>query len=300
MLIMALMAGLIFPSAALSARPLLIYILMALMTFSLMNFSVKDLLPVRALFRPILSVFLLNYLLFGILLLGVAWVFVGSDSNMMAGFFCIAIAPPGVVIVPFSNMIKADVKYSTLAVIAGYLMLLLIMPLMVFILKIPQGNAMILIMLMSIKLVVVPLIISRVAEFQSVSKIILPHSGKVINILFALIVYTVIGLNKSIIKENFESVILPTLILGFVLFGGGYAFGKVLSLTKLKSGVKGSLELIFNVKNTGFAAVLCLTLFSEEAAIPSAALSVVLLLYLISLSIKAKRQTEKPALESIV
>ena len=158
-----------------------------------------------------------------------------------------------------------------------------------------SGNSMRVIIEMIIMLVILPLFLSRISEYPPVLNRIKPYIGKIINTLFAVIVYTVIGLNRDIIINNLDVILLPMLVLSLLLFGGGYLFRLITIRIAMQEQIRRSLELIFSVKNTGFAAVLCLALFGEKAAIPSAALSVILLIYLIWLSIKAKRQTDTPA-----
>ncbi len=75
------------------------------------------------------------------------------------------------------------------------------------------------------------------------------------------------------------------LVLVLVLFGGGMLYEYV--QLQLRSPARRiSNGLLFSVKNPGFAAVTSVTLAGERAAIPSAALSVVLLVYLLGLSLR--------------
>ena len=63
---------------------------------------------------------------------------------------------------------------------------------------------------------------------------------------------------------------------------------RTLRYRKVPAHTVKSLGLLFNVKNTGFSAVTALALLNERAALPSAALSVVLLVYLIWLSLRER------------
>lgn len=287
-LILCLIAGLLFNGFSFYLRDYLIWILAFLMTVSLSAFSVSDFVPFSRVYRRMAGAVLLSYLAFGLLLLGVALAIVPADRDMLLGFVFIALAPPGVVIVPFSTLLKADVKHAVVGVMGGYLALLVIFPLTVVLVLgrafVDYGQLLSLIGYF----ILLPFLLSRLLSLDRTRAVMNKWRASLINLSFSLIVYVVVGLNRDIIVGQIGEIVKPMLILALVLFGGGWVLEYALRKRSMPRERIKTLGLLFNVKNTGFSAVTALALLNERAALPSAALSVVLLLYLIYLSLRER------------
>lgn len=285
-LILSLVAGLFFPEGAHMLRNSLPFFLGLLMTFSFAGFSLKTLLPIRTLPNRLIGPFLINYLLFGIVLMGLALLIVGNDKELLEGFLFIALAPPGIVIVPFALMLRGDTDLASTGVIGGYLAFMLVFPLAIVFIWGEQMNLLIEVVEMVIFIILLPLFISRPLRRGAVGRWLMPRKGWLIDMGFAIIVYIIVGLNHDSFTTSVATLLKPMLVLVLVLFGGGMLYEYVQLQLRFTNARRISNGLLFSVKNTGFAAVTSVTLAGERAAIPSAALSVVLLVYLLVLSLR--------------
>lgn len=203
------------------------------------------------------------------------------DKALYIGFLMIAVAPPGVVIVPFAVRMKSDINYAALGVVGAYLFTIILFPLTLFLLGV-EVDFMNVFKLIFYS-VVLPMFISRIFRYPAIFKFTKKHQSLLIDISFFILIYVVIGINKSVLVHDFRVSILPLLVLGILLFP--IAIGLIFLLKKLQKSkeISTNFSLLLMVKNNGFSAVSSLTLFGTVASIPSAALSVVLLLYLIAL-----------------
>ncbi|MGC8866008.1 MAG: hypothetical protein ACP5O2_09850 [Bacteroidales bacterium] len=285
-LILSLTAGLLFPDGAMAARHLLPVFLGLLMSFAFAAFSLRTLLPLRSLPKRLLGPFLINYLLFGLVLMGVALLLVGKDPDLLKGFLFIALAPPGIVIVPFALMLKGDFDLASTGVIGGYLAFMFFFPLVVILYWGAQLNLLMEVLKVVIFVILLPLLISRPLRRGAVGRWLLPRRGFFVDTGFAVIVYIIVGLNHNSFTTSVDSLFMPILVLSVVLFGGGFLYEYFQRNLSISSAQRISNTLLFSVKNTGFAAVTSVTLAGERAAIPSAALSVVLLIYLMIFSMR--------------
>jgi len=293
-LILCLIAGLIFNDFSIFLRDYLIWILAFLMTVSLSAFSLSDFVPFRQVYRRMAGAVLLSYLAFGLLLLGVALAIDHTDRDMLLGFVFIALAPPGVVIVPFSSLLKADVKHAVVGVMGGYLALLIIFPLTVVMMLGSSFVNYVQLLSLIAYFILLPFLLSRLLSMGRTRVFMARWRGMLINLSFSLIVYVVVGLNRDVIVGQISEILKPMLVLALVLFGGGWVLERYLRMRKTPLHRIKTLGLLFNVKNTGFSAVTALALLNERAALPSAALSVVLLVYLIYLSLRERYSPTVP------
>lgn len=281
LMISALLLGFIYGDLAYSLKPMLVYVLSFMMALSLQRVPIEVFLNIKRVFRVGIRGIIINYLLFGGLLMIVAIIFFHHLPIVLIGFIFIAISPPGLVIVPFAIKLKGDVEQSVIGVVVGYFASLLIIPFTFLALGLDNEtftmNSLFILLFWS---VIAPFILSRFLRFsfaQPYSK----HNGKVIDVLFFILIYTVIGVNSSVINEDpfllikVTGVLLITLFCGTVLYGlwmkkRGFPIDKIISN-----------QLMFGVKNNGFSAILALSIGNNIGGLPSVILSVVLLVFLI-------------------
>lgn len=280
-LISALLLGLFLEQFAVSLQGSLIYILCFMMSLSLQSISISIFKPQLKILKPIISTILLNYFLFGIILMLLVYLIIPYEKALYIGFLMIAVAPPGVVIVPFAVRMKSDINYAALGVVGAYLFTIILFPLTLFLLGV-EVDFMNVFKLIFYS-VVLPMFISRIFRYPAIFKFTKRHQSLLIDISFFILIYVVIGINKSVLIDDFRVSILPLLVLSILLFP--IAIGLLFLLKKLQKSkeISTNFSLLLMVKNNGFSAVSSLTLFGTVASIPSAALSVVLLLYLIAL-----------------
>jgi BASS family bile acid:Na+ symporter len=137
-----------------------------------------------------------------------------------------------------------------------------------------------------IKLVLIPLILSRFLLYKPVFKYVAKVRGKVVDWGFAIIIFTAVGMNRDVFFSDPNILMLSSIVLLSATFG----IGSLFELFSKKAGIKYERNitqvLLLTIKSSGFSVVTAITLFGKEAAIPSAILAVIVLLYLLYLSIR--------------
>ena len=115
-----------------------------------------------------------------------------------------------------------------------------------------------------VQLIIIPFIISRLLLYFNVEERITSYRGTLINWSFFVIIYTIVGLNRTVFLRNPSSliplvviVVLDTFVLGFLIEKAAYRAN-----VDIKKGV--NLVLFGTSKNSGFAAGLAITLFGVE------------------------------------
>ncbi|MDK2977979.1 MAG: bile acid:Na+ symporter, family [Bacteroidales bacterium] len=284
-LVFAVIMGMVLGDYAVYLKDYTIYVLAITMIFSTTGIDSKALLPIKKIFKPMLVGTLLNYFVFGAIVLVLAWLLMPTKELFM-GFVVIVAAPPGVAVIPFTGILKGDIEYSILGVFGAFLASIAIAPALIELFaKNTDMSSWSLFMLM-IKLVLVPLILSRLLLFKPVFKYVAKIRGKVVDWGFAIIIFTAVGMNRDVFFSNPVVLLLSTIVLLAATFG----IGSIYELFSKKMGIKPGRSitqvLLLTIKSSGFSVVTAFTLFGKEAAIPSAILAVIVLLYLLFLSIR--------------
>jgi BASS family bile acid:Na+ symporter len=283
-LILALVLGLTMGDFAFNMKPYTLYILMVTMVFSMTGIETKALFPLKNMVRPMLVGTFLNFFIFGSVVVLLAW-FLMPNKELFYGFVVIATAPPGVAIVPFSGILKGNMNYSIIGILGAFLASIIITPIVIGLFT--QGESVVssleLTWLM-VQLIIIPLIVSRLLLMNPVDKIVRTVRGKVVDIGFALIIYTAVGINSAVFFRNFDILMLITLVLIVGTFGIGSLFEYFMKRRNQQSDTIIPKILLLTIKSSGFSVVTAITLFGEKAAIPSAVLAVIVLLYLLFLT----------------
>src|SRR6056297_1055856 len=284
-LVFAVIMGMVLGDYAVFFKDYTIYVLAITMIFSTTGIDSKALLPLKKLIKPMLVGTVLNYFVFGIVVLVLAWLLMPTKELFM-GFVVIVAAPPGVAVIPFAGILKGDIEYSIIGVFGAFLASIAIAPAIIELFaKNADVSSWSLFMLM-IKLVLVPLILSRLLLFKPVFKYVAKIRGKVVDWGFAIIIFTAVGMNRDVFFSNPVVLLLSTIVLLAATFGIGTIFELFSKKMGIKPGRSITQVLLLTIKSSGFSVVTALTLFGKEAAIPSAILAVIVLLYLLFLSIR--------------
>ncbi|MEE4197155.1 MAG: hypothetical protein V2I54_05895 [Bacteroidales bacterium] len=284
-LVFAVILGFIFGDYAVYFKDYTIYVLALTMIFSTTGIETKALLPLKKLFKPMLVGTLLNYFLFGIVVLVLAWILMPSEELFM-GFVVIVAAPPGVAVIPFTGILKGDIEYSIVGVFGAFIASIAIAPAIIELFSKHAEVSSWSLFLLMIKLVLVPLLLSRVLLFKPVFKYVARIRGKVVDWGFALIIFTAVGMNRDVFFSNPVILVLSSVVLLVATFGIGSLYELISKRSGIPSGRSITQVLLLTIKSSGFSVVTALTLFGKEAAIPSAILAVIVLLYLLFLSIR--------------
>jgi len=284
-LVFAVIMGISLGDYANYIKEYTIYILAITMVFSTTGIDSKALLPIKKLFKPMLIGTVLNYFVFGTIVLLLAW-FLMPTKALFMGFVVIVAAPPGVAVIPFSGILKGDIEYSILGVFGAFLASIVIAPLLIQVFSSGAEISAWSLFILMIKLVLVPLVVSRLLLFKPVFKYVAKVRGKVVDWGFAIIIFTAVGMNRDV----FFSDPLILMLSSIVLLSATFGLGTMYELFSKKTGIKYDRSitqvLLLTIKSSGFSVVTAMTLFGKEAAIPSAILAVIVLLYLLYLSIR--------------
>lgn len=284
-LVFAVIMGMTLGDYAVHIKDYTIFILGLTMVFSTTGIDSKALLPIKKLFKPMLVGTILNYFIFGAVVLILAW-FLMPTEELFMGFVVIVAAPPGVAVIPFSGILKGDIEYSILGVFGAFLASIGIAPLLVQFFANGASVSSWTLFILMIKLVLVPLILSRFLLYKPIFKYVAKIRGKVVDWGFAIIIFTAVGMNRDVFFSDPKILILCSIVLLSATFG----IGSLWEIFSKKAGVKYERNitqvLLLTIKSSGFSVVTAMTVFGKEAAIPSAILAVIVLLYLLYLSIR--------------
>ncbi|WP_430816082.1 bile acid:sodium symporter family protein [Carboxylicivirga sp. RSCT41] len=284
-LVLAVVVGLALGDWAVYIKSYTTWILAVVMTFSMTNIRTSSLYPLRSLVKPMMTGILLNYVLYAIVMIGLAW-FIIDDKELFYGFVVIATTPPGVAIIPFSYILKGDVEYSIKGVLGAFLCTVFVTPFIVGWITGNDGIESFGLFMLMVKTIVIPLIISRILLLPLPFKLVDKLRGKVVDWGFALLIFIAVGLNRKVFFSEPGILIKIALILFLTHFVLGLAYEKMCKVLKRNEVKAMSENLLLTIKSSGFAVVTAITLFGQKAAIPTAGLAIFVLLYLLFLSFR--------------
>lgn len=287
--LLSIALGLGLPQAAAWTKPLMFPALAFVMTLATINVPNDFFRSARSVMMPSLAGILITYFILGGVILVSAALLI-DEENLWIGFVLIAAVPPAVAVIPFTAILDGDVPYSLAGTVASYLAALLIMPLMFFVFigtNLAQPDKLIEIMIL---LIVLPLILSRIIIYFNLHNWISSFRGVLTDWGFFIVLYTIIGVNRDLIFTE------PLMILqvALVVFGSTFLLGFLIErfggFFKIERRKNISLVLLGTMKNQGIAGGLAISLFAQEAALPSAVYSIFMILYFIWLDLRKCRQ----------
>lgn len=266
--------------------------LAVVMVVSMTQISLKSILPLKNLVKPVLLSILLNYFIFALVMLTLAW-FLISERELWIGFVIVAFTPPGVAIPPFAHILDGDEKFSLIGVIGSYIAALIMMPVAGLILVGQNFIQPVKLLIVFIELIVAPLILSQIFIKAKIDKYILKFRGPIVDWGLFVVIFTVIALNRSVFLNDPVTLGKISLICSITIIGLGLLYEFVTRKLKMSSGLSSCVVLFGTIKNSGFAAATALALFGDKASIPGAISSVFTILFLLYLSFKAKKKSHK-------
>lgn len=282
-LILSMVLGLSVGDIAHYIKPYTIYILALVLSFSTTGITTSELLSRKELFRYASRGFLLNYALFAAVLLPVAY-FLSPNIEIFYGFVIIAATPPGVAIIPFSYILNGNIKSSVLGTLGGFLASVVVAPVFIQLFTGKEDLGFWDLFLNMLKIIVVPLLMSRLLLLKPLQTYVSRVRGKVVNWGFALIIFTAVGLNRAVLLSDFDLVIRVSLIFFIAIFVLGQVFDIVMQRIGVDKGNRMSYNLMLTIKSSGFSVVTAIAIFNNQAVVPSAVMSVFVLLYLLFLT----------------
>ncbi|MFO8066343.1 MAG: hypothetical protein R6U11_02055 [Bacteroidales bacterium] len=281
----AIIAGLALGERTKIIADFSVWILAIIMVFALTGFSFRSWIPIKNAVKPMLISILLNYIIFGSVVVTLAWLlFKGTEYNdFYIGLILIAAAPPGPSIIPFSAMLKGDSSFSVTGVFGLYFAAMIITPLMLLLLLGDSLINPISILKILFTLIVLPLIISRFLRHKKIIPVIEKSKNTVIKWGFFLVILIIVGTSSEIIFSDPMSV----LIISAVFFVSMYLLSAIYHFSMKKAGKRLdfiiSSTFILAIKSSAFSAVAALAFFPDkpDVALPSAILSVFVTLFII-------------------
>ncbi|MCT4614066.1 MAG: bile acid:sodium symporter [Marinifilaceae bacterium] len=289
-LITALVLGFVYSDFTDFTQDYVFYIMALTISLSMTSVKTNSLFPLKDNIKPLIAGVILNYLIYGLVIIILLQFFEFTD-NIYYGFIVIAATPPGAAIIPFTSILGGNVKYAIIGTLGAFISSIFITPIIIETFSSNAGSvdSIDLIFLM-LKLIVFPVLVSRVLIHPRLEPITKNVRGRIIDFGFAIIIYTAIGLNRDVFFSDFSLL----LKIGFVVFCSIFILGfvhKIFSnFIKLDSRVSIAQNLLLTIKSSGFSVVCALSLFGKEAAIPSAVLSVVVLIYLLYMNFMNRNQ----------
>jgi BASS family bile acid:Na+ symporter len=263
--VVAIILGLAFPDLSVFTGGYVLLFFIAATTLSLgrVRISFSD---IRKNAPVSLKTVLLSYGLLSAFTIAVAYMFL-PGTDYLSGFIVMAAAPPAVVLIVFTYLLRGDTKASLGGEIINYTLALLFAPLitLAFI-----GSAVDVFEVLKILflMILLPLVISRF--IKRVPGTTQRREKIIINFCFALINYSIIGLNHSVIFSDLVSLGLVILVNTIVVFVPGTA----IYLAGRKMGIPRdrciTYTLFGSIKNGGMSATLALLLLPAAASIPGA------------------------------
>ena len=281
---MALVFGLIMGERIRPLADISMWSLAFVMVFSTTGFTFRSWIPVSNMLRPLAISLFLNYVVFGLTIIGLSWIFFHeSYFPFFAGLVLIAAAPPGPSVIPFSTLIDGDTSFSVTGVFGLHLLAMLLTPLILLIIL---GQALINpveIFWIMARLILIPLVISRLLRHPR----ILPGVEKVRNTAvkwgFFLVVSPIVGMSVPVLQSEPLFVLKISGLIFFAMFVMGSLYHYLMVIMRKGRGFIISSTLMMVIKSSAFAAVAAFRFFPDDprVALPSAVVSVFVTLFII-------------------
>ncbi|MBC7261825.1 MAG: hypothetical protein H5T63_07400 [Chloroflexi bacterium] len=254
------------------------------MTVSVTEVQLRDFRPLSKVVQAALAGIVLTYLLNGAALLALTRLLM-PEADVWTGIVLLAATPPGVAVIPFSYLLGGDIPFALVGSVGVYLSAVLLMP---FIVTLFLGSAVVSPMRLIVilfQLLVIPIALSRLVVASPLNAPIKRWRGSIVNWAFALVIFTVIGLNRDRILQQ-PQILVWLLFIGLCTnFGLGFVLEWALQRMGIQRGRRLTSVLMGTIKNTSLTAATALALFSERVSLPAAVVSVTNVLYLVWLGV---------------
>ncbi|MFO7862429.1 MAG: hypothetical protein R6U85_00365 [Salinivirgaceae bacterium] len=285
-LVLAVVAGMVGGAWAEPLEEYTIWALALVMLVSTTGISVKSLVPFKKTLKTFGVAIFFNYVVFSSVAILFAW-FLFPDYAYFMGIVVIAFSPPGIAVIPFSNILHGNSSYTILATLGSYLAAVLILP---WIFDVFPGNlqlSRIDILLFLLKIIIIPLLLSRILLLKKIRPFVEKSRGRITDWGFAFIIFVAVGLNRHVFFEFSDVLIRSIFLIALLTFGlGGIYTWLNRKFSWVDRKTETSQKLLLTIKSSGFTATTSLALFGKEAAVPSAVMAVMVLVYLIYLGLK--------------
>jgi bile acid:Na+ symporter, BASS family len=267
--LIAFLLGLTFGDYASLLKECILPALVLIMSLSTTQITLFEIIHVKKYIRDILFVFLTNYFFLSGMILLLNHLLI-KDRDLYAGFVVMAAIPSAVAVLPFTYLLKGEMMVSLIGSASLYLLALIVAPLISFqFLEVGRIEPLKLISVL-VQMILIPFIVSRVLLKWKVFHQIKENTNILVNLAFFLIIYVVIGMNRSTFLSHFDILILVSSIAFLRTFVSGHLVDLFSRLAGTGRERRMSYVLFGSFKNLGLAAAITIVLFNERAAIPAA------------------------------
>ena len=287
-LLLAAMFGLLLPQGSRWTENLTLPALAVIMSLSTMGVSGNVFRSPRSLIVPAILGILMSYVVLAGFILGIGAIII-HEENIWKGIIILAVVPPAVAIIPFTEYLNGNSTYSLIGTTAGYLGALIIMPLIVFKFLGSSSFDLARVPMITALLIIVPLVISRILLWKRIAEKIEPIKGTITNWSFFVVFYTIVGLNQDIfVGQPLRLVPVAAIAIASTFFLG-LIIDSVGRLFRIDSKIATSLVLLGTLKNYGLAGGLALALFGKQTALPATVSTIFMFIYIVWLGFKVRR-----------
>lgn len=290
--LLAVLCGVLVSGGADWTEPLVIPGLAVVMTISTLGIPNSTFRSPRRLIAPALKGILMNYILLAMVIIILSSIMI-RDESLWIGFILIAAVPPAVAVIPFANFLEGDQSLALFGTLGAYLAAFIILPMITLgFIGVSHIDPVKLAAVM-FQLIVIPLLLSRLLIWKGWNKKLERPAGLLTNWSFFIVLYTIIGLNRtSLIAQPL--IIIPVAVTSFaIIFLTGYLIEHIGQFYHVPEGTLTSLTLLGTLKNYGLSGGLALTFFDREASLPSAMGTIFLILYAVWLDFRQQKRKRK-------
>jgi BASS family bile acid:Na+ symporter len=276
--LLALVLGIVFPQGAQPLLPLLLPALGAVMTLAVLGMPARFAPDRGGLARPAASGVLLSYgLLSGLFL--VASRLVPSGSYLQNGFLALALAPPGIAVIPFTEFYGGDRLFSLVGTVAAHLGGLALAPLIALVFVGADVARPTTVAIVLAELVLLPWVAGRTLARTRWAARIEPWRGRLTNWGFFLVIYATTGANGDLLLADPGAIAISALVGVASTFGLALLVGGVCGRLGIGARTTASAVLLGTLKNYGVAAGIALGFFGKKEAVPAVVCGAVMILY---------------------
>jgi BASS family bile acid:Na+ symporter len=240
-----------------------------IMSFSTTQITFSELIHVKKYIYDILIVFVINYLFLSSLILLANHLLI-KDHDLYVGFIVMAAIPSAVAVLPFTYLLKGEMMVALMGSTSLYLLALVVAPFLSFHLLDVEKIDPIKLISVLVQLLLIPFLVSRFLLQWKVFHQIKGNLNIFVNLAFFLVIYVVIGMNRSTFLSHFDVLILVSFIAFLRTFVSGHLVDLFSRLLGVDRERRMSYVLFGSFKNLGVTAAIAIVLFNDRAAIPAA------------------------------
>jgi BASS family bile acid:Na+ symporter len=267
--LIAFLLGLFLGDYASLLKEYLLPALVLIMSLSTTQITLTELTHAKNYLWDILLVLVINYLFLSGLILLANYLLI-KDHDLYVGFVVMAAIPSAVAVLPFTYLLRGEMMVSLMGSASLYLLALVVAPLISLQLLDVARIEPVKLVTVLIQMILVPFLISRLLLKWKGFRHVRENTNLLVNLAFFLIIYAVIGMNRSVFLKHFDILIIVSLIAFLRTFVSGHIVDLFSRLAGTSRERRMSYVLFGSFKNLGLAAAIAIVLFNERAAIPAA------------------------------